>query len=148
VARSIDEILAGDALTWANLKPDQLFVEHEALRRALGTSREQTSALVAQLATVERERDEAIAEFRAHVDALNAEIEALEPRLREQAEPMLQELATSVANDEAERIAAWLDGNADEWDRRQLMPQAGATMRLCARDIRAHAHRNEGGGRE
>lgn len=39
--RSVDDILTGDAKTWASLTTEELRVEHEQLRRALETSRAQ-----------------------------------------------------------------------------------------------------------
>ena len=43
--RTIDEILTGDALTWATMSREQLAAEHELLRRHLLTAREQISLL-------------------------------------------------------------------------------------------------------
>jgi len=39
--RTVDEILAGDAKTWATLKPGEVRIEHELLRRALEVARAQ-----------------------------------------------------------------------------------------------------------
>lgn len=39
--RTIEEIIAGSALAWANLSEAELRVEHEQLRRALETAKEQ-----------------------------------------------------------------------------------------------------------
>ncbi len=44
--RTIDEILTGDALTWATLPRETLAAEHELLRRQLLTAREQIALLV------------------------------------------------------------------------------------------------------
>lgn len=39
--RSVDDILVGDAKTWATLKPGDIRVEHELLRRALENAQAQ-----------------------------------------------------------------------------------------------------------
>lgn len=39
--RAVDEILTGDALTWAAMTPGQVRQEHEVLRRSLETARAQ-----------------------------------------------------------------------------------------------------------
>lgn len=44
--RTPDEIISGDALTWANMSIEQLRQEHEILRRALEDARGQISRLV------------------------------------------------------------------------------------------------------
>lgn len=41
MSRTIEEILTGSALTWANLTTDELRLEHEQLRRALETAKAQ-----------------------------------------------------------------------------------------------------------
>lgn len=46
--RKVDEILTGDALTWATMSRAQLAAEHEVLRRQLLTAREQIAVLVAR----------------------------------------------------------------------------------------------------
>jgi len=40
-SRTVDEIIAGDALYWSLMTPEELRTEHEQLRRALETAKAQ-----------------------------------------------------------------------------------------------------------
>jgi hypothetical protein len=53
--RTVEEILNGSALEWANLDEDALRAEHEVLRRALETARAQLALWAPIVATAHRD---------------------------------------------------------------------------------------------